>query len=114
MVNEKLREYLSEQGYESLILFDNASYDNSLIGVSGISAVYDYDKMVDELMKDEGWDDETAMEWIDYNALGSITGGRIGYPIVCRENEDGVLVNCITDEPVEFTLNIDIEKFIEQ
>ena len=43
----KAAERLSEWGYEDVIVFDNPSYDNALIGVSEDNrAIYDYDKMV--------------------------------------------------------------------
>jgi hypothetical protein len=50
-VNQQLRSELPE----SAIVFDNMSYDGSIVGVTTDGrVVYDYDKMVEELMEDEG------------------------------------------------------------
>lgn len=56
---------------EDTLFFDNVAYDNSIVGmtVDG-NAVYDYDKMIEELMRDEGWSYEEAVDWIDYNTIG--------------------------------------------
>lgn len=68
-VNLKIRELLQD----GAIVFDNHAYDNSIIGLSEDGrVVYDYDKMVQELCKDEGWDELTAMEWIDYNTIRAL------------------------------------------
>lgn len=80
MVNEKIRKALSnmceEMGLEDderPIILDGMAYDNSIIGISADgSLVYDYDKMVDELVEGEGWDVTEAMEWLDYNTLRAI------------------------------------------
>lgn len=50
-VNLQLREFLPEDS----LVFDNASYDNSIVGVTADNrVVYDYNKMIVELMEDEG------------------------------------------------------------
>lgn len=80
MVNEKLRKAVAnmceEQGLEENeqpLFLDNQSYDNSIVGVTEDNRlVYDYNKMVEELMSDEGWTEEEAVEWLDYNTLRAI------------------------------------------
>ena len=68
-VNLALREELPEDA----ILFDNMSYDGSIIGVTTDGrVVYDFDKMVEELMQDEEWSYEDAVEWIDYNTIRAL------------------------------------------
>lgn len=58
-VNLQLRDELPEDA----IVFDNMSYDGSIIGVTTDGrAVYDFDKMVEELMQDEEWSYEDAVE----------------------------------------------------
>lgn len=55
------------------VLLDNPSFDNSIVGISDNGAViYDYDSMIEEMMKDDNVDSETAMEYIDYNTLRAI------------------------------------------
>ena len=34
MVNEKLRKYLSEKYSKDIVVLDNSSYDNSIVGVT--------------------------------------------------------------------------------
>lgn len=66
-------ERLIANGYESVVYLVNYSYDNALIGVSEDGrAIYDYDKMVEWLMKEEGWTAEEAVEWIDYNTIRAL------------------------------------------
>ena len=68
---------------EDAIVFDNMSYDGSIVGVTtGGRVVYDYDKMIEELMEDEGWSYEDAAEWIDYNTIRSIPYAGPGAPII--------------------------------
>lgn len=65
-VNQQLRDGLPEDA----IVFDNMSYDGSIVGVTTDGrVVYDYDKMVEELMEDEQCSYEEAADWIDYNTI---------------------------------------------
>ena len=55
---------------EDALVFDNTSYDDSIVGVTvDGNVVYDYDKMIEELMRDTGWSYEEAIDWIDYNTI---------------------------------------------
>lgn len=66
-------ERILNAGYEDVIIFNNYSYDNALIGVSEDNrAIYDYNKMVEWLMKEESWTVEEAIEWIDYNTIRAL------------------------------------------
>jgi hypothetical protein len=82
-VNLQLRDELPEDA----IVFDNMSYDGSIIGVTTDDrVVYSYDKMVEELMQDEEWSYEEAAEWIDYNTIRALPyagehGPIIMYPL---------------------------------
>ena len=78
-VNKEIREELPEEA----IVFDNMSYDNSIVGVTTDGrVVYDYDKMIEELMHDEEWSYEDAVEWIEYNTVRSLPYGGPGAPII--------------------------------
>ena len=78
-VNLELRSELTEDA----IVFDNMSYDSSIVGVTTDGrVVYDYDKMVEELMTEEGWSYEDAAEWIDYNTIRSIPYAGPNAPII--------------------------------
>ena len=68
---------------EDAIVFDNMSYDGSIVGVTTDGrVVYDYNKMIDELMEDEGWSYEDAIEWIDYNTIRSLPYAGPHGPII--------------------------------
>jgi len=72
MVNEKLRKYLFDNEYNSII-FDSPSFDNSIIGISSDdNLIYDYFLMIEELCEDENMSQDEAMDFIDYNTLRSI------------------------------------------
>jgi len=74
------RERIENEGYEDVIIYDSPSYDDALIGVTSDNrAVYDYDKMVEWLITNEGMDYEEAVEFIDWN--DSFYYGE-GYPII--------------------------------
>lgn len=69
----EIREWLQDNGYEDITLFDNYDYDTAFIGVSDDGrAVYDFDLMVDYLITKEGWTAEEAIEWIEYNTLRAL------------------------------------------
>lgn len=58
---------------EELLFFVNPCFDGALIGVSDSGhLIYDYDKMVEAAMEEEGWTEEEARDWIDYNSIRSL------------------------------------------
>lgn len=66
-------EKLLDAGYEGIKYLTNYSYDDALIGVSHDGrAVYDYNLMIDWLMNKEGWSDNEAIEWIEYNTVRAL------------------------------------------
>lgn len=76
-------------GYEDTILLDNYSYDTALIGVTEDGrAVYDYELMVQWLMKEEGWDEIDAVEWIEYNTIRALAYMGDAAPIIIHRLED--------------------------
>lgn len=78
-VNLQLRAELPEDA----IVFDNMSYDGSIVGVTTDGrVVYDYDKMVEELMHDEEWNYEESVDWIDYNTIRALPYAGESGPII--------------------------------
>lgn len=78
MVVKELRETIASFS-EDAVLFDNPSFDNSIIGISTEGGVvYNFDSMVEELMKDEDMTFEEAAEFIDYNTIRTIPYISIG------------------------------------
>ena len=67
------REKIENAGYEDVVLLENYSYDGALIGVTEDNrAVYDFDKMVIWLVETEGFTEEDAVEWIEYNTIRAL------------------------------------------
>lgn len=68
------------------VVFDNYAYDNSIIGVTFDGrAIYCFEDMVKELMKEEGWEELgelAAIEWIEYNAMRALPYAGEKAPIV--------------------------------
>ena len=66
-------EKLLENGYEGVKYLTDFSYDSALVGVSHDDrAVYDYDLMMEWLMNTEGFTEEEAADWIDYNTIRAL------------------------------------------
>lgn len=68
-INKTPVDLLIEKGYDNVIVFSNPSYTDALIGLTDMNqAVYDYDLMVEWLIKHENMDLEDAADFIDYNS----------------------------------------------
>ena len=79
------RDILLNLGYDDVIIFDSPSYEGALIGISWDNqAIYDYDLMVESLMK-EGMTAEEATDFISYNS--SYRQGS-EYPIIMNSIKD--------------------------
>ena len=78
-VNQDIRNKLPPDA----IVFDNHAYDNSIIGTTFDGrAIYDFDKMAEELMNDEGWSEDEAVEWLEVNTLRSLPYAGEKAPLV--------------------------------
>lgn len=67
------QEKLLDAGYEDVIILENYSYDDALIGVTEDNrAVYDYDLMVEWLCREENLSPDEAAEWIEYNTIRAL------------------------------------------
>ena len=78
-----VREKLSDAGYEGIAIFENYSYDDAFLGVSHDDrAVYDYDLMVKWLVDTQGFSEEDAIEWIDYNTIRALPYFGDNAPII--------------------------------
>lgn len=76
-------EKLLDMGYDDVVVLWDYSYDDALIGVSEDNrAIYDYEKMVEWLVKTENFSEEEAMEWIDYNTIRSLPYAGEAAPII--------------------------------
>ena len=80
---DELVEYLEAQGHSETIFFENPSYVKAITGITDSEQlIYDYDLMIAAAMEEEGWDAESAIEWIEYNTLRSIPYIEGNRPIV--------------------------------
>lgn len=76
---------LEEQEYEDVIILKNPSYDSAFIGVSTDNqAVYDYNKMVEFLVENDGMTEEEATDFISYNTLRALPYMGEHHPIVIQ------------------------------
>ena len=81
-VNKEIRANIPEDS----IVFDNASFDNSIIGVSADGRViYSFNKMIEEFMSDENVSEMEAVEWIEYNTMRALPYIGVNAPIICEE-----------------------------
>ena len=86
-----INEYVRSELDDDAIVFDNPPFDNSIIGVTTDGqAVYDYDKMVEELMTDENCSEQEAIDWIDYNTIRAIPYAGEMAPIIMFTFKEGV------------------------
>lgn len=77
------REILEDLNYEELVIFENPDYDDAIIGVSHDDRViYDYDKMVECLIKKENMDINEAIDFISSDTIRSLAYGGGVAPIV--------------------------------
>lgn len=84
-VNQEIRNKLPPD----TLVFDNHSYDNSIIGATFDGrAIYDFDKMVQELMNDEGWTEEEAIDWIEFNTLRALPYVENKRPLIVYTTEE--------------------------
>ena len=79
-VNRAIRMELEED----TIVFERPAFDNSIIAVTTDGrAVYDYNKMVAELMADDEISEQEAIDWIEYNSLRAIPyAGEMAHVVV--------------------------------
>lgn len=80
-VNQDIRNKLPPDA----VVFDNYAYDNSIIGTTFDGrAIYDFDKMVEELMTDECWTEDEAIDWIEFNTIRALPYGGEKAPMIVR------------------------------
>lgn len=76
-------ERLLASGYEDVVILENYSYDDALVGVTEDGrAVYDFERMVRWLVETEGMDELEAVEWIEYNTIRALPYAGDSAPII--------------------------------
>ncbi len=86
---EDIKQLLCDRGMEESIVFENPDYVTAIIGVSEDDRViYDYDKMVEFLMKTDDMSYEDACEFIDFNTIRALPYMGDKAPIVMNSLEE--------------------------
>ena len=76
------REAICDMGYEDAVVFDRPDYDSAIVGVSTDGQViYDFDRMVEELVHKDNMSPEDAVDFICYNTIRALDYTQDG-PIV--------------------------------
>lgn len=88
--NEEIRNKLPE----GALIFDNASYDNSIIGITlDDRVIYSFERMVQEYMSDNACDEIDAIEWVEYNTIRALPyAGDKAPMIVYEEGEQEIIL----------------------
>ena len=82
-MNDKLREFICEIGYEDSVLFVDPDYDDAIVGVTTEGQiVYDYDKMVADMIVKDDMEGVDAIEFIEYNTIRSLPYSPDPKPII--------------------------------
>jgi len=78
---EDIEEYV---GDEALLLEPRDQYDKCIVGSTyhGDCIVYDANLVIQSLITDQGMTEEEALDWFEYNVIGSYMGD--GTPIFIR------------------------------
>jgi len=86
MVNQELRDVIAESN-EDAIVFDNPSFDNSIIGMTTDGCViYSMNLMIKELAEEDNISEEEAYEFIDYNTLRAMPYAGEYAPVVLDQD----------------------------
>lgn len=106
------RSILNEIGLEDSIVFENPDYDSAIVGYDSVEnrIVYDYEKMVDHLMDNDGMTYEEAVEFIEYNTIRAIPYAGSKGPIVYYNIEDYLTNKNVS--PYEFNAEEHLNKCI--
>ena len=94
MVLQEKRDFIADCCPEAMV-FDNPSFDKSIIGTDSLRgvAIYDYNKMIEEYMADEESSYEDAVDWIEYNTLRTIPYMGEYAPIVLLNSDQMEFLN---------------------
>ena len=94
MTNTELKEIINtlvidEDELNKIIILEGDEFADGAIGLTEDNhVIYDYELLVESLMNHNNWTKEEAMEWLDYNTLGSIPymSSKGNEPIIMMHN----------------------------
>lgn len=83
------RDLLCDAGYEESIVFESPDYDSAILGVTEDGrVVYDYYKMIQDLMDQDGMTRDEAIEFLEYNTIRALPYAGEEAPIIMTRLED--------------------------
>lgn len=105
MIDKKFRKaldnYLNE-AEETSILLENPSFDKSIVGITDdYRLVYDYDKMVEELAREDKIDPMEAEDFISYDTMRAIPYMGEKAPIILTHTKRKLIDFYYTEENKE-------------
>ena len=73
-IRNAIAEQYGEEALDNVSMFENPAFAGAIIGFDTHhkKVVYDYEKMVECLMEDDGMEYDEAVEFIDYNTLRTV------------------------------------------
>ena len=73
-VRNAIVDQCGDEALENLHMFENPAFVNAIVGfdMHHKKIVYDYEKMVECLVKEDEMTEEEAIEFIDYNTLRTV------------------------------------------
>lgn len=106
------RQTLLDLGYEDLKFFERSDYDSAIIGVdSDNRVVYDYDKMVEHLMVNDGMEEDDAIDYVDFNPIRSLPYEK-NAPIVIH-NHEADFEFAERERAYSFHPEVEVERIVE-
>lgn len=70
---EDVRELIEDYGYDMIPILKNPDYASAFVGIiNDDRAVYDFDKMIEHLMIEDGMTDLEAIEFIEFNTIRAL------------------------------------------
>lgn len=67
----------------TIIFLSEFSFEDALVGISEDNrAIYEYDKMIECLIQNEGFTEDEATEWLECNTIPAISYIGPGAPII--------------------------------
>ena len=88
MTLDEIKAYVSENGNDDSLVFENPNYESAFIGVSSCGkAIYDHELMIEYLVTNEKMNYEEAADFVSYSTLRSL-GYYENSPIVLMRKYD--------------------------
>ena len=84
------REKLIQFGYQDVLVYQNPDFDQAIIGIdaNSNSVIYDFDLMVQDMVRKDGVTQEEAIEFIQYNTIRATPYMPQPRPIILRKISD--------------------------